>query len=208
MKRKVSAKNIGILFIANQVLAVLMGFSWAYLWKWETLLTIAGIDFLFNLPLLSACSDALRQELGLKSPAQIFGNWGRKTFGRSIPVKAGSKETNIFMQTLGLPSGNQAEIVELETITVWHNDNSHTITMPNLEEFLYVAWLRQTQSKKPFSRTYWTRERRRRMTMLDYNIMMVALASCNGLVIDRSEGRSGKLSLSPSDAIVKIKDIY
>ena len=71
-----------------------------------------------------------------------------------------------------------------------------------------MAWRRQVQLKSPFSRRYWTRQRRPRLKTLQYNTMMILMMSLNGLVVNRDEGRSGILTLSPIDAMVKIKAAY
>ncbi len=207
-KRRLSAKNILILTGINLLLSAIISISTAYLLELPTLWTMALINMIANTPLLLACSDALRQELGLRSPTHIVGNWTRKIFGRKIVVNAGDKKTDIFMQTLALSSSNKSEIIELETITVWYDDNEYTISMSELEEFLYVSWLRQTQTKNAFSRDYWTKQRNPRMKTLRYNIIMLALTNCDGLITDRSEKRSGTLNIRPDLAMKIIKDTY
>ncbi len=209
--RKVSATNVIKLSGTTTVLSLGVGASGSFLLSnWypnisvSTCMTWAWIVPHFYI--LVAAVDTLREELGFRSPARIVGNWGKRTFGRRIPVNAGDKSTDIFMQVLPFTTTKNQDVVELETITVWYNDTSYTITIPELEEFLYVAWRRQSQEKSPFSRDYWTRQRRPRLKTLEYNLRMTVLISVDGLVIDRGERRSGKLTLEPRTALERVQN--
>jgi hypothetical protein len=206
-KKKLSAKNILILTGTTAGLGVSVSLGLSYIMEWPAAWTVALVNTIANTPLLLASSDALRQELGLRSPIQIVGG-SRRAFGRKIPINVDGKQSNIFMQTLkiapGLPQ-QEHEPVQIDTISVWYDDNEYTLTVPELEEFIYVAWRRQSQNKNGFSRQYWTKQRRPRLKTLDYNIRMWALMSCAGLIIDRSEGRSGRMSVGPKEAIQIIR---
>jgi hypothetical protein len=209
-KKKLSAKNILILTGTTMGLSASMSLSVAYLTDGPFWTIFACVNTLGNLPLLLSSSDALRQELGLRSPIQIIGNGGKRTFGRRIPVNSANETKDIFMQTLRLSPGTEQEyepVAEIETISIWYDENEYTLTLPELEEFIYVAWRRQSQAKNAFSRHYWTKQRRPRLKTLDYNLRVWALMSCNGLVIDRSEGRSGRLAVPPKEAIQIIRSV-
>jgi hypothetical protein len=206
-KKKLSAKNILILSGTTAGLGASISLSVSYLTGSPFWTIFAWANALGNLPLLLSSSDALRQELGLRSPIQIIGS-NSKAFGRKIPISVDGKQSNIFMQTLRLSSGSPQEEYEpttINTVSVWYDENEHTLTTSEIEEFIYVAWRRQGQKKNGFSRQYWTRQRRPRLKTLEYNVRMWTLMSCEGLVINRSEGRSGKLSVPPDEAIKIIR---
>jgi hypothetical protein len=135
----------------------------------------------------------------------LCGNNSRRAFGRKIPINAGDKSKDIFMQTLQLSSGSstteQISYEPVDTISIWYDENEYTLTLPEIEKFI-------GQAKNGFSRNYWTRQHRPRLKTLEYNIRMWALASVDGLVINRSEGRSGRLSVSPNEAIQIIRSVY
>jgi hypothetical protein len=210
-KKKLSAKNIGILSLTTTGLGISVSFGISYIMEWETGWTIALINTIANTPLLLASSDALRQELGLRSPIQIIGNSRKRAFGRKIPINIDGKQSNIFMQTLSLASGlpqQDYEPAKIDTISIWYEENEYTLTIAEIEEFIYVAWRRQSQKKNGLSRQYWTKKRRPRLKTLEYNIRIWVLVSCDGLIIDRSEGRSGRLAVSPKEAILAIRSYF
>jgi hypothetical protein len=186
-KKKLSAKNVFILAGTTTGLGVSVSIGLSYIMEWPTLWTMALVNTIANAPLLLASSDALRQELGLRSPIQIIGN-RKKVFGRKIPINVDGKQGNIFMQTLSLAPGKQEEYkpARIDTISVWYEENEYTLTVSELEEFVYIAWRRQSQAKNGFSRQYWTKRRRPRLKTLEYNLRMWALMSYAGLVVDRS----------------------
>jgi hypothetical protein len=210
-KKKLSAKNILILSATTAGLGASVSLSLSYIMDWPTVWTMALVNTIANTPLLLASSDALRQELGLRSPIQIVGNGSKRAFGRKIPINVDDRQENIFMQTLRLSSGSPQEEYKpatINTVSVWYDENEHTLTTSEIEEFIYVAWRRQGQKKNGFSRQYWTRQRRPRLKTLEYNVRMWTLMSCEGLVINRSEGRSGKLSVPPDEAIKIIRNTF
>jgi hypothetical protein len=216
-KRKVNATNIIKLSGATTVLSLGLGASGSYFLQifnpqyhistWGCMLFSWSFSHVY---ILIAGVDSLRQELGLRSPIQIIGNSSRRAFGRKIPINTAEGTSDIFMQTLRLNSGSSAEaseVAQVETITIEYDNIEYTLTMPELEEFIYVAWRRQTQSKNGLSRHYWTKQRRPRLKTLDYNLRIWALMSCEGLILDRSEGRSGRLSVPPKEAIKIVRSI-
>jgi hypothetical protein len=210
-KKRLSAKNILILSGTTAGLGVSISLSLSYIMNWETGWTIALVNTIANTPLLLASSNALRQELGLRSPIQIIGSNNKNTFGRKIPINVDGKQGNIFMQTLSLAPGiaDQYKPVTIDTVSIWYEENEYTLTISELEEFIYVAWRRQGQKKNGLSRQYWTKRRRpRRLKTLEYNIRIWTLTSCSGLIVDRSEGRSGRLTVSPDEAIKIIRSVY
>ena len=157
--------------------------------------------------ILLAAVDSLREELGFKSPLRIISNSSRRTFGRRIPVSSGDEQKNIFMKTLSLAPGIAEEInlpSEIDTISIWYDGNEHILTLPEIEEFVYSTWRRQRQKKNGLSRDYWTKQRRPRLKTLEYNLRIWTLVFC-GLIIGRSEGRSGRLSVPPNEAIKIIR---
>lgn len=227
-KRKVNATNIIKLSGATTVLSLGLGASGSYFLQifypqyhistWGCMLFSWSFSHVY---ILIAGVDSLRQELGLRSPIQIIGNSSRRAFGRKIPINTAEGTSNIFMQTSRLNSGSSTEASELarvETVSVLYDDGSglkeHTLTMPEIQEFVNIAWHRHTRKKtndgrkaNGFSRDYWIKRHRPRLTVLEYNLRMWALMSCDGLILDRGPGRSGRLSVPPKEAIKIVRSI-
>ncbi len=215
-KKKIDASNIIKLSGATTVLSLAVGASSSYLlaamYPRHEISTIGCMIISWTIPhsyILIAGIDSLREELGIKSPIQISGNWGSRSLGRKIPIRSGDKESNIFMKALPFTSIIETENEdppELQTVSMQYDDNWHTVTIPELEEFLHVAWRRQSQNKAPFSREYWTKVRRPRKKTLQYNILMTILCAIPNLVIDREERRSGRMSIEPRMALELIQN--
>ncbi len=210
-KKKINPKNLAILSASSIVLSCVFGMSVSYITEGDTGWIIAITNLFSSIYLLCAVNSRIGMELGSDSATVIAGNWSKKAFGREIPVNAGDKKTSVFMSVLALTGGNTSQsesVVELETLSIWHSGNNHTIIMADVEEFVFAAWRRQRQSKSGFSRRYWTEQRRPIITTLEYKLRMKILTNIEGLIINRSEYRSGKITLSPNETIKKIKAAY
>ncbi len=210
-KKKINPKNLAILSASSVALSCAIGASASYLMGWHAGWTIAVLNLGSSIYFFVTVNSRIGTELGSDSETVIAGNWNKKALGRKIPVNAGNKSTNIFMSTLQLASGSLSEaepIVELETLSVWYSGNNHTIIMADIEEFVFVAWRRQGQSKPGFSRRYWTEQRRPIISTLEYKLRMKILINIESLIINRSEYRSGKITLPPNETIKKIKAAY
>lgn len=213
-KKRINATNIIKLTGATSLLSVGVGVSGAFilsgLYPREEISTLGCIAIAWFIPhliILIGAVDSLREELGFRSPTKIVGNWAGINLRRKIPVTSGDSKTNIFMHAL--PFGSKSlpeESIELQAISIWYNEIEYTLKIPDLEEFLFAAWRRQAQKKAPFNRRYWTEQRRPSLTTLEYEVRLKLLTSIPGLILDRSERRSGRMSIEPRTALALIQD--
>ncbi len=202
MTRKINAENIKVLFLSTTVMSSAIGAIGSY--PLHVLYPHLNVNVLFNIgmlfcivhtPLAFAAQDSLRQEFGLKWPIKIIGNsFSSGRTKRKIPFNANGKDGNIFMSTIPFLETNQPE---LESFTVQIDNVEYTVSLIEMESFVRVAWNRQRAGKLGLSRTYWTKRRRPRLKTLEYNARMNILLSIPGLILDRGQGRSGRLANSP-----------
>ncbi len=213
-KKRINATNCVKLIGATSLLSIGVGVSGSFimsgLYPRDNISTLGCIAVSWFIPhslILFAAVDSLREELGFRAPTKIVGNWAGIKLRRKIPVTSENSKKIIFMHAL--PFGSKSipdESTELQTISIWYNEINYTLTLPDLEEFLFIAWRRQTQKKAPFSRRYWTQQRRPSLTTLEYNVRLKLLTTISGLIIDRSEARSGHLAISPRMALDLIQN--
>jgi hypothetical protein len=204
MARKIDAKNIGILAVSTTALSTAFGLIGSYalhrLYPYSSIdtgLNVALSWCAFHAPVTLAAVDSLRQELGLKSPITIIGNsFSSGRSRRKIPFSANGKDSTILMSTIPFLKTNIKK-PEFESFTVRIDNVDYTVTLVEMENFIRAAWNRQRNGKLGLSRTYWTKQRQPRLKTLEYNIRMHVLLSVSGLVLDRSQGRSGRLAISP-----------
>ncbi len=212
MARKISAKNLAVMIPASLFFNASVGLSTAYFSELPFLGPFLLANLFCHIPMSLAVSDAIRQELGLKSPTQITGNWMGRS-GNKITVNKGQANSkDIFMLLMPGTSSHDntglAQIEELKSITVTVNDEDYEISLHKLEEFIYGVARRQSQRKSGLSRRYWTLERKPRMSTQDYGLLMTVLENINGLIVNRSERKSGYLSVSPRKALELIQTSF
>ncbi len=204
MTKKINAQNIGILALSTTTLSAAIGIAISY--PLHIMYPHSNINILFNMsalfclihtPLAFVAQDSLRHELGWKSPIKIIGNSFSKRTGRKIPFSANGKDSNILMSSIPWLNSDNIEEPETESFTVRIGDIDYTVTLVEMESFIRAAWNRQRAGTSGLSRTYWTRDRRPRLKTLEYNARMIILSSVPGLILDRSQGRSGRLAISP-----------
>ncbi len=208
MTKQINFKNIAIGTLASFTFNASIGYSLAYFLEFNPVGGFLAANLLCHIPMSIAVSDALRQELGLKSPMSIVGNWTGRPASK-VKVSANGKSRDIFMSML--PSGLQPALEEnhqLDTITIFMNGERYDVPFHKIEEFVYSAYSRQRQKKSGLSRRYWAELRRPTITTLDYNLMMKILSSVDGLIINRSEKRSGQIATSPREALKLIKETF
>jgi len=157
----------------------------------------------FHAPVISTAISNLKYALGEKQLPNITAN--SHSTSRRIPFTANGHTSHIFASLLPgtMPRMIKVKSEKLATFTVGLNGQSHTISIIEVEHFICTAWRRQRQGWNGLSRQYWTREHRPRLKTLEYNCQMTILSQA-GLVIDRSDRRSGRLVLSPELAIKEL----
>lgn len=74
------------------------------------------------------------------------------------------------------------------------------ITERQVFEFLQVAWKRQHDRIHPLSENWWTVQKRPRLRVAYYEAIIDILVD-NSIIINRHQGTSGSLSMSPTEAM-------
>ncbi len=208
MAKQINAKNLAVMIPASLLFNASIGLSTAYFSELPFLGPFLLANLFCHIPMSLAVSDAIRQELGLRSPAQISGNWTARS-GRKITINAGEKnKKDIFLSLLPGPSQQTKGIDELKTISIFVDNENHEVPMSKIKDFIYSVWARQRQGHYGLSRRYWTRERHPRLSTLDYKLLMTILKDVPGLIINRGERKSGYLSVSPKRAIDLIQSTF
>jgi len=182
-----------------------------------------------GLPAAAVASSKALRTLGQKPQTAIVATSGTGPGGYNL-VSNGRGGYNIFQSTIDLfsspewgkskPEPESARRPELPSVFTVENlswsEGMDPITIQFSEgevlSFLETVWSRQTSddsSKRryPFSRNYFTIERRPAMDSSEYHGLISLLSSCN-LICNRTQGKSGKLSLAPKRAIHLMKWAY
>ena len=84
----------------------------------------------------------------------------------------------------------------------------YDVPITQLREFLSKAFSRQRGGKSPFSRNYWMQTHRPKFDRTEYDAIMTLLTGLEGLVINRSEKRSGKLVMPPEATIRALQGAF
>lgn len=215
MAKKINAKNIVILETSATVLCTAFGLIGSYAFgrfypylTIDTGLIVAMSWLIPHGPLIFAATDSLRHEWGLKPPTSIIGqSLGGKR--RKIPFKSNGQERDIFMFSIPWISKNSDEDTpRLDNFKVTIDDIDYTVSASEMESFVRTAWHRQRNGKPGLSRPYWTKQHRPRLKTLEYNARMDILLIAPGLILDRSQGRSGRLANSPLLTIEALGDLF
>ncbi len=214
MAKKINAKNIVILELWSTGLAVTVGATYSFIFRelhYSNVNTWFNIALLFAVPhtgLLFGAHHKLRQGLDLKSGVEVVGqSLGRK--GRKIPFRANGQDRDIFMSVIPwINSTSDLELPRLDNFKVTIDDIDYTVSTSEMESFVRTAWHRQRNGKPGLSRPYWTQQHRPRLKTLEYNARMDILLVTPGLVLDRSQGRSGRLANSPLLTIEALDSLF
>lgn len=121
---------------------------------------------------------------------------------RRIPISGG--QSWLFMNAIKMPGQSQPETVidrEPQEYIATYQGLDYTVTRGELENFLYTAWKRQRNNKAGLSRTYWTKTQRLQRELYEARILIL---DSSGLIVDRGERRSGRLTVPPQMAIKTI----
>ena len=160
-----------------------------------------------GIPSTLVAAETLRQKLGESRAITIKASSGSSPVqSRSIRVRgAVERSGHLFLSSIIWPNHQQSaptktpELPDIFTVTI--EDNEHSVTLDEIETFTRKAWNRQRAGKAGLSRTYWTRQHRPRLRPLENYTRVNVLLSVNGLILDRSKRRSGRLGVSPLIAI-------
>lgn len=204
MAGKLSIKDIATAYSAASIASLFLGVAEVVLlrdfgYSPDPSLTIVGTWALaVGLPSTFASAELIRRKLGQVLPPSVSVT-GSHT-GRRIPLNGVAGATHIFASLLPGPAAQAKHAAPPPTATdlVVSLDGVDTcLPLPDFEDFLYTAWRRQRQGQSGLSRTWWTRQRRPRLTRQAYDVRMTCLLSQPGLIRNRTQGRSGELTLSP-----------
>lgn len=211
--KKLYAKQIAIAYAGATFTTVTTSAMFAQLVEWPMGYTVGWSWFaVVGLPSVVVAAESLAKALGKKTPVQIISNAGNQ--GRAVPINYGNgKQSHVYLSALTAPvrliGGNnrqpepaQPPMSIPQSFTVVIDDTPYQVPITDIRNFLHTAWQRQRQGLPVFSRTYWTKQKRPRMHPKEYQAMMLVLDQAQGAVINRGQGRSGKLALPP-EATVK-----
>lgn len=178
--------------------------------------TIAMVDAaIIGSTSVAVFGDGLRNIMKIKKATTIEATTG----GRPVPVNLAQGKTHVFLSALTgrvgqggeAPPANLPPIPEMFTVYNCHVPGQDPadvqLDLPTIETFLHRAWGRQGDKRPPFSRRYWTEERRPPLDRAVYYGILTLLLS-HGLIANRGERRSGRLILQPSTALRHLKYSY
>jgi hypothetical protein len=178
--------------------------------------TIAMVDAaIIGSTSVAVFSDGLRNIMKIRKATTIEATTG----GRAVPVNLARGTAHIFLSALtgkaagqgGDPPPDLPEIPQMFVVRscpVPGQDPADVqLDLPTVETFLHRAWDRQGSKRPPFSRRYWTQQRRPPLDApMYYGLLTLLLA--HGLIANRGERRSGRLILQPSTALRHLKYSY
>jgi hypothetical protein len=177
---------------------MLVGAAIAFLWSRlfqvpvDYWLVIIGLWLVVvGLPSLYAMVDFLLKKMGYRERP-----WPRLTNDRLIPVGQSYAFDTVLSPFRFVGNSGQVtpeRAVELPEIEIQTGD--YLITQEVLLRVLRTAWQRQNRGRSPFSRTWWVEESRS-LERGEYESIMETLAKA-GLIVGRTQGRSGKLRYPP-----------
>lgn len=214
---KLNARDIATIYAASTFASVSTGLVGSYIWQSlggvrvdYGLVTASTWFLVVGLPSVTVSGATLRRKLGEMTGTQVTAIAARNT-GRKIPVSSNGKQSHLFMSVAPVfqraTLRNNEPAMPCQFIATLQGVE-YTVLQGELEEFLYATWRRQRAGKPAMSRNYWTRQRRPRLRTVEYNARIAILQSIDGLILDRSRARSGRLSLPPQLAMHQVKKLY
>lgn len=205
---KTSLNNVIITYGGGTVAAVTTGLVGSYLlhkggYQVDTGSLVAATWLTtIGVPHCLAFSRSIARNLGERDPYRIAVQSSIKP-QRAIPVNAWGKASHIF--AFAFPDGPRVEETP-NAFTVDLGNGDTTLTYTDVEDFLRATWRRQRSGRAGLSRRYHTKTRRPRLEPVTYNAMITLLLSVDGLVVDRGERRSGRLSMPPQHTLNTLLD--
>lgn len=218
MATKLNAQQIAIGYGVASLASITTGLVGGYLWghlggHTDYVLAVGGTWLLtVGLPSVAASAESLRRVLGRQAAPSIHAS--NRAGGRTIPLTVDGRTTSLFLSSLlwfNQTHRSQDELSPLlpEQFTVTVEGVPYTLSLPQIEAFLYHAWRRQRARQPGLSRAYWTVERRPdRLSRHLYDALMTLLCSVDGLVLDRGERRSGRLAVPPQLSLQAIQGTF
>lgn len=220
--KKLSFKQISIAYVGATFTTATTAATFAALTDWPMGETVGWSWFVVvGVPSVIVAAESLSKALGRKTPIQIISNGGGG--GRKVPINYGNgKRSHVYLNALDRTSGlllghNKAvanpitpePLPEMpQSFTVVIDGVSYQVPITDVRNFLHVAWQRQRQNKPAFSRAYWTKRKRPTMHPKEYQALMLTIEQLPGAIVNRSQGRSGKLALPPEATVKRLSGLY
>lgn len=214
---KLNLRDISVMYGAVSFTSVMSASVLGYLWEHmggntDYVLAIGGALLVVNIPSTLVGLETLRKKLGERQQNTVRAIGGHQN-RRAIPFGANGKQSHIFMSILPWmkpqPEMDSQPEFDLPTIfTSTIDGNDYSVTLPEIETFVRTAWRKQRIGEAGLSRPYWTRRHQPRLRPLEYYTRLNILLSCSGLVLDRSQRRSGRLSVPPALAIKALQSQF
>lgn len=214
---KLNLKDIMTIYGAATFASISTGLVGSYVWSKfdynvDYGLVVSSTWLLtVGVPSVLVSASTLKEKLGERRENTVRAIGGQQN-RRAIPMTANGRQSHIFLSSIPFlkyqPEQPQVE-AELPTVFQCEIDgNGYSITTDELETFIRTAWKRQRAGNAGLSRPYWTRQHKPRLKPLEYYCRLNVLLTCNGLILDRSKRRSGRLSVSPALAIKALQGQY
>jgi len=215
---KLNLEQVAIGYGAASLTSISTGLVGGYLWQhWggqtDYVVTV-GVTWLITVgvPSVLISAESLRRILGQREGLSISAS--SRVLRRSIPLTVNGRASALFLSSVswlkpgGVDDQAPAAAYLPDQFAVTVDGLPYTLQLPQIQDFLYIAWRRQRAGLPGLSRSYWTEERRpERLSRQLYDALMVLLSSVEGLIIDRGERRSGRLSAPPQLSIKAIQGV-
>lgn len=215
---KLNANDILIAYSAGTFTSIVTAGVGGYVWQnmgghTDFDIIVPGMWLLtVGIPSTLVSMDLIKNKLGQKLGTSVTSISNRPNrSGRKIPFTANGQTSNVFMsaiQTLKFkPDDVDDDQHELpETFVIIVGSVSYTIMINELDDFLRVVWRRQRNGNNGLSRKYWLTDRRPdRMKRTQYDALMTLILTVDGLVLDRTQNRSGRIVFPPQMAIKMVQ---
>lgn len=217
---KLNLKDIMIVYGSATFASITTGLVGGYIWSKfgydvDYGLVVSSTWLLtVGVPSVLVSAATLKEKLGEKRENTVRAIGGQ-TGRRAIPFTTNGRQSHVFLSSIpvvgALFDTQPQPQIETELPTIFQceiDGNGYSVTANELETFIRTAWKRQRYGDAAFSRPYWTRRHRPRLKPLEYYTRLNVLLACNGLVLDRSKRRSGRLAVSPALAIKALQGQY
>lgn len=170
-----------------------------------------------GLPSVIVAVESLAKALGKKTPVQIIANAGSQ--GRAVPINYGNgKQSHVYLSAISQPlkllgsrdteTQQPSQISIPQSFTVVMDGTQYNVPLPDIRDFIYSVWQRQRNGHQyPFSRTHFTKHKRPKMHTKEYQALMLVLDQVPNLVVNRGQGRSGKLALPPEATVKSLQGL-